>query len=150
MISFHFVSLTCWTQRQAKTIWMAFSCDFLSFCIFDMLNTTVFWQKKNMKLLWFPFILYLWHVEHNTANIRDLMLLVVISFHFVSLTCWTQQGKEMIGMRSGCDFLSFCIFDMLNTTLYFVFIPLKELWFPFILYLWHVEHNLRLIRMRRK
>ena len=116
MISFHFVSLTCWTQHCCLPVILAAGCDFLSFCIFDMLNTTAGIMPLLVQALWFPFILYLWHVEHNIYSLEQLKNTVVISFHFVSLTCWTQRPSRLYFRVFSCDFLSFCIFDMLNTT----------------------------------
>ncbi len=141
MISFHFVSLTCWTQFGYFRTDEKDCCDFLSFCIFDLLNTIKQICGNLSKLLWFPFILYLWLVEHNATINYPALKVVVISFHFVSLTCWTQLPILDYALVFSCDFLSFCIFDLLNTINNPCKTVIVTLWFPFILYLWLVEHN---------
>ena len=119
----------------------AVRCDFLSFCIFDMLNTILKDSLRILQKLWFPFILYLWYVEHNHTWLGKALGSVVISFHFVSLICWAQFRPYVKWHSCSCDFLSFCIFDMLNTIPVVVAMAYYRLWFPFILYLWYVEHN---------
>ena len=141
VISFHFVSLTCWTQSCQKSNASVWRCDFLSFCIFDLLNTINTGDVGLTRLLWFPFILYLWLVEHNQTIWNKRWRSVVISFHFVSLTCWTQCRQWHDNNHWRCDFLSFCIFDLLNTIWLAIQRLFNMLWFPFILYLWLVEHN---------
>ena len=120
----------------------ATSCDLLSNCIFDVLNTTLFLKRFDKSLLWFAFKLYLWRIEHNQYLFMVERVLVVICFQIVSLTYWTQLSFFIYSVSCCCDLLSNCIFDVLNTTRRSSRGSARRLWFAFKLYLWRIEHNL--------
>ena len=138
---FHFVSLTYWTQFICWVRWSAKGCELLSFCIFDVLNTVFQDKLKDIARLWIAFILYLWRIEHSRIQQNQITLLVVNCFHFVSLTYWTQLNGSLFIMILGCELLSFCIFDVLNTVLQLTTGITRMLWIAFILYLWRIEHS---------
>ena len=120
---------------------LALRCELLSDCIFDLLNTTVSPQCPTPLLLWIAFRLYLWLIEHNDVASAFLPEDVVNCFQIVSLTYWTQQPLLHTDGWQGCELLSDCIFDLLNTTICFMEQFDIMLWIAFRLYLWLIEHN---------
>ena len=62
-------------------------------------------------------------------------------FRFVSLKYWTQHKVYISGLKQGCELLSICIFEILNTAYLFSTIELVTLWIAFDLYLWNIEHS---------
>ena len=62
-------------------------------------------------------------------------------FQIVSLTYWTQLSRRGHRLPSGCELLSDCIFDLLNTTTWGRAASANVLWIAFRLYLWPIEHN---------
>ena len=112
---FQIVSLTYWTQLCSFAILITPSCELLSDCIFDLLNTTnlrdlsverccellsdCIFDLLNttqlrpgqvLLLLWIAFRLYLWLIEHNMSLRLTMYSSVVNCFQIVSLTYWTQ------------------------------------------------------------
>ena len=142
MNCFHFVSLKYWTQYLPEVFILKISCELLSFCIFEILNTVNSVQFWNKSVLWIAFILYLWNIEHSLQNQDYHLLPVVNCFHFVSLKYWTQYISMALESRNGCELLSFCIFEILNTVVSRGFVFEIRLWIAFILYLWNIEHSL--------
>jgi len=106
-----------WLQQKLGLNVHDTSCDFLSFCIFDILITAIYQLGSNIYQLWFPFILYLWYIDYSQLNYT-------------------------YGNSNSCDFLSFCIFDILITAAITPRTPIIQLWFPFILYLWYIDYSL--------
>ena len=138
---FQIVSLTYWTQQLWLGRIMIFSCELLSDCIFDLLNTTLNNYKQWAVELWIAFRLYLWLIEHNPACCRCSLTPVVNCFQIVSLTYWTQHNVTRFELVIGCELLSDCIFDLLNTTTHYNITIRRPLWIAFRLYLWLIEHN---------
>ena len=92
--------------------------------------------------LWIAFRLYLWFIEHSYALNHESNRSVVNCFQIVSLTYWTQPSGEKITEREGCELLSDCIFDLLNTATANGLSLSIQLWIAFRLYLWLIEHSL--------
>ena len=92
------------------------SCELLSICIFEILNTTFVLILQYFLMLWIAFDLYLWNIEHNLALEIAYARLVVNCFRFVSLKYWTQRHVEADTIEVCCELLSICIFEILNTT----------------------------------
>jgi len=139
---FHFVSLTYWKQPYSCKHDHYSGCELVSFCIFDVLKTTNVYNIAFQYWLWIGFILYLWRIENNYVGGGKLLLKVVNWFHFVSLTYWKQLSSLRPRMKDRCELVSFCIFDVLKTTLVYYSYPGNALWIGFILYLWRIENNL--------
>ena len=116
-------------------------CELLSFCIFEILNTVPLLIQLITVLLWIAFILYLWNIEHSCSNCTCIHITVVNCFHFVSLKYWTQWTSCLFRVCFGCELLSFCIFEILNTVYGDLSFQYIKLWIAFILYLWNIEHS---------
>ena len=141
MNCFRFVSLKYWTQLATQYISVMISCELLSICIFEILNTTITGPSLAHYVLWIAFDLYLWNIEHNHFQFGSVLFTVVNCFRFVSLKYWTQRLLWYTLLYYRCELLSICIFEILNTTK-LLFIPTyRELWIAFDLYLWNIEHN---------
>ena len=138
---FHFVSLKYWTQWNHFLDYLGKSCELLSFCIFEILNTVPQLKLLAFLALWIAFILYLWNIEHSPTLLTSIKSLVVNCFHFVSLKYWTQCGGSSFGSWLCCELLSFCIFEILNTVSADLINDCDTLWIAFILYLWNIEHS---------
>ena len=91
--------------------------------------------------MWIAFDLYLWNIEHNRFWNWKILTLVVNCFRFVSLKYWTQLEDAAGAKDRGCELLSICIFEILNTTYLQELISWGVLWIAFDLYLWNIEHN---------
>ena len=113
---FQIVSLTYWTQLWKECNLRFCSCELLSDCIFDLLNTTRGRLDHLQRKLWIAFRLYLWPIEHNVFNETYTKIQVVNCFQIVSLTYWTQRVDDVGRCFNCCELLSDCIFDLLNTT----------------------------------
>ena len=138
---FRFVSLKYWTQLISIISIYVSSCELLSICIFEILNTTTGNCSNCVFVLWIAFDLYLWNIEHNSILYWSSSLVVVNCFRFVSLKYWTQRGSLGWKERSCCELLSICIFEILNTTEIREQETANTLWIAFDLYLWNIEHN---------
>ena len=137
----HFVSLTYWKQLHFFGLIVQFCCELVSFCIFDILKTTPEKVFRKTKQLWIGLILYLWHIENNKLR-QSLKFVSVVNWsHFVSLTYWKQHFFKTTTFFRRCELVSFCIFDILKTTIYILYDGGNELWIGLILYLWHIENN---------
>ena len=141
MNCFRFVSLKYWTQLNDIISSVLFSCELLSICIFEILNTTFKMFLVFPRKLWIAFDLYLWNIEHNYYHLQAIATIVVNCFRFVSLKYWTQQKHPDKKSDRGCELLSICIFEILNTTCYWDIKTQWLLWIAFDLYLWNIEHN---------
>jgi len=119
-------------------------CELLSICIFERLNTVEQGTIGNATVLWIAFDLYLWKIEHSAANRQKAGGAVVNCFRFVSLKDWTQSSRGSSGGTGGCELLSICIFERLNTVFWWIALPNWLLWIAFDLYLWKIEHSLLL------
>ena len=117
------------------------SCELLSFCIFEILNTVNKFELLKHQELWIAFILYLWNIEHSGKTVNKSFWTVVNCFHFVSLKYWTQYNMHNAHYICGCELLSFCIFEILNTVSWTSPSNKCPLWIAFILYLWNIEHS---------
>jgi len=115
---FQIVSLIYWTQQATGGDVDANSCELLSDCIFDLLNTANTKRVIMFPRLWIAFRLYLWFIEHSLLIKQANNVLVVNCFQIVSLIYWTQPREATSSTRSGCELLSDCIFDLLNTALW--------------------------------
>jgi len=69
-------------------------------------------------------------------------LSVVNCSRFVSLKYWTQRHFSDSEIRTRCELLSICIFEILNTANSFTWNDLRMLWIALDLYLWNIEHSL--------
>ena len=136
-----FVSLKYWTQQTS--IWSRVSncCELLSICIFEILNTAIKISRAKKELLWIALDLYLWNIEHSfIADIQQWAAVVNCS-RFVSLKYWTQPFRKRLICLVGCELLSICIFEILNTARTFNFWIIRLLWIALDLYLWNIEHS---------
>ena len=138
---FRFVSLKDWTQLSCHRQITSPSCELLSICIFERLNTAGTTLIAANNLLWIAFDLYLWKIEHSTISCTKQPDIVVNCFRFVSLKDWTQLNKEKEQAAKSCELLSICIFERLNTAYCFAIIEKCGLWIAFDLYLWKIEHS---------
>ena len=164
---FQIVSLTYWTQQIWNVIPASNSCELLSDCIFDLLNTAYLQSNSlpercellsdcifdllNTALaretsrttpLWIAFRLYLWLIEHSFPKPLQTLQRVVNCFQIVSLTYWTQRRVEILAQAVRCELLSDCIFDLLNTAIVCIRCLYGSLWIAFRLYLWLIEHSI--------
>ena len=114
---FRFVSLKYWTQQRYKLIAMIDSCELLSICIFEILNTALYYNQLTDIGLWIAFDLYLWNIEHSDFANQDYRNHVVNCFRFVSLKYWTQRLTPPSPTWLSCELLSICIFEILNTAI---------------------------------
>jgi len=69
--------------------------------------------------------LYLWNIEHSKGEFKDMRCFVVNCFSYrdalariVSLKYWTQWRVVLGYAQSGCELLSNCIFEILNTVIW--------------------------------
>ena len=92
---FQIVSLIYWTQRLPLGTPIAISCELLSDCIFDLLNTATIQRLHKEILLWIAFRLYLWFIEHSNYLFTLRLFIVVNCFQIVSLIYWTQPGWSL-------------------------------------------------------
>ena len=138
---FRFVSLKDWTQHLCKYMGFSQSCELLSICIFERLNTADTKNFISECLLWIAFDLYLWKIEHSMCLKMCCMVIVVNCFRFVSLKDWTQQLPRNVCHTGRCELLSICIFERLNTAMGFSRKSSQQLWIAFDLYLWKIEHS---------
>ena len=141
---FRFVSLKYWTQYVISKVILYKCCELLSICIFEILNTVYGLRQWIIMVLWIAFDLYLWNIEHSFVECGQNGVLVVNCFRFVSLKYWTQSVDLTSLQETGCELLSICIFEILNTVA-----PTPEnlsgqLWIAFDLYLWNIEHSKRI------
>ena len=121
----------------------------LSICIFEILNTADTRLSSKTTELWIALDLYLWNIEHSTPTFRQRIETVVNCSRFVSLKYWTQQIKKCDVYVGGCELLSICIFEILNTA-WVEWLPNEvELWIALDLYLWNIEHSYRCFKMMR-
>jgi len=114
---FRFVSLKDWTQSGITINPSSHSCELLSICIFERLNTVEIDKRSEKDPLWIAFDLYLWKIEHSTNGKELLLGCVVNCFRFVSLKDWTQSVYENRTWNTCCELLSICIFERLNTVM---------------------------------
>ena len=91
---FEILNTTCWCIIDCHNrLWIAFdlylwniehnyclpwvmihlSCELLSICIFEILNTTLITLDQNTDKLWIAFDLYLWNIEHNRGGYNSLL-----------------------------------------------------------------------------
>ena len=138
---FRFVSLKDWTQLVITAHGSGLSCELLSICIFERLNTAPNELWVYLEVLWIAFDLYLWKIEHSRYKRWMLRFWVVNCFRFVSLKDWTQQEKGKGKGKISCELLSICIFERLNTALTLLQFYKVWLWIAFDLYLWKIEHS---------
>ena len=138
---FRFVSLKDWTQLIMIIIRLNRCCELLSICIFERLNTVQRSSNTSKPLLWIALDLYLWNIEHSKSSSVEMFVTVVNCSRFVSLKYWTQQ-KEIINEETGgCELLSICIFEILNTAVNQQIKGVGRLWIALDLYLWNIEHS---------
>ena len=137
-----FVSLKYWTQLSSRSMYFSYSCELLSICIFEILNTAMFNNSNSSFLLWIALDLYLWNIEHSFLFLFSFVHLVVNCSRFVSLKYWTQPSDLTKGTSTGCELLSICIFEILNTASVKAYCLVRSLWIALDLYLWNIEHSL--------
>ena len=141
MNCFQIVSLIYWTQLEEINKHNAVSCELLSDCIFDLLNTAIRVNVALAESLWIAFRLYLWFIEHSGFSRLIYWATVVNCFQIVSLIYWTQHYEKTRWSAGSCELLSDCIFDLLNTAFGVERIYTSTLWIAFRLYLWFIEHS---------
>jgi len=110
-----FVSLKYWTQQTVLRNHVRFCCELLSICIFEILNTAKNDYIAKVFLLWIALDLYLWNIEHSSIPPTTNSPAVVNCSRFVSLKYWTQLFDFLCHFMGGCELLSICIFEILNT-----------------------------------
>ena len=142
MNCFQIVSLKYWTQHSESMYRSYSSCELLSDCIFEILNTAIIYFIRFHSLLWIAFRLYLWNIEHSRVWVCRLASGVVNCFQIVSLKYWTQQCLKWELNALCCELLSDCIFEILNTAGIINIRSAHLLWIAFRLYLWNIEHSL--------
>jgi len=136
-----FVSLKYWTQLRQMKRELTPSCELLSICIFEILNTANPTLLKGVKRLWIALDLYLWNIEHS-ESIRALSHNNVVNCsRFVSLKYWTQHNTSLLSFSMCCELLSICIFEILNTAKEHEKTRALMLWIALDLYLWNIEHS---------
>jgi len=113
----------------------------LSICIFEILNTAKFAKKITNGGLWIALDLYLWNIEHSKMGLCNFQFLVVNCSRFVSLKYWTQPITGTMNYSFGCELLSICIFEILNTAEITKGMRVRVLWIALDLYLWNIEHS---------
>ena len=119
---------------------MKVSCDLLSKCIFDILNTMPNDYLQRILLLWFAFKMYLWHIKHNSGqgfSERNKLWFAFkmylwhikhnnLNIPFCSHTLWFAFKMYLWHIKHNCMVVRF---------------KLLKLWFAFKMYLWHIKHN---------
>ena len=110
-----FVSLKYWTQHDRNVYKDDTSCELLSICIFEILNTAFLPVIYEADKLWIALDLYLWNIEHSVAGVGCFNSFVVNCSRFVSLKYWTQHDRNVYKDDTSCELLSICIFEILNT-----------------------------------
>ena len=138
---FRIVSLKYWTQLFVGSRWRQTSCELLSNCIFEILNTVTPPRWLMNCMLWIAFELYLWNIEHSNPGFGTMVKKVVNCFRIVSLKYWTQSILSTNSLSGCCELLSNCIFEILNTVDAFPLCYAWLLWIAFELYLWNIEHS---------
>ena len=136
-----FVSLKYWTQLPREKPIPGTSCELLSICIFEILNTALILSQIMLEVLWIALDLYLWNIEHSVYKFLLNSWLVVNCSRFVSLKYWTQLYRIPSKMKISCELLSICIFEILNTAKRRFRHRLHRLWIALDLYLWNIEHS---------
>ena len=146
---FQIVSLKYWNQLFQMNLYLLFSCELLSNCIFEILKSATAYNALLSRGLWIAFKLYLWNIEISIMVIIHTLNVVVNCFQIVSLKYWNQRCNMTAMMATCCELLSNCIFEILKSAHPMAVHWTRQLWIAFKLYLWNIEISLPLMLIHR-